>query len=646
MCACCSKPKRRCETLPAESKYSDASEAIVNQFESFSLIEDRSSTVEDDLPSASCTECREQGPPACPGSQKEVALADDDLGNRFQVAIILQVCFNEAIERGNLITMQQVLEHVTAIQEVWRQSGKGVLHFSTAAFATNMTYAALTCLESELRDTDEGISISEIAEMCCTTTLSNTEIPDSTTSGAHNLIRRLQNTETALKHYTDEHQPIKIASCSTCIQRPADYVQSAPAFGEADQSRLNSALVDNILHLITAEKARSNIVRNSSPVYADLGHILAHRDEAPNTVRLTIGLDVLSESYQAYLFNSHGRAPSAICRLTALKLAQQAAKSVHAIIDDKTCFPCRCPQTLAYHLQNLEVDLISYSKQRCWDLYFQSPWVAGNHILEMLDLCHYYGQKLFRYRHYVGSVLHSYNALQQLAGLEKVPLLEWLCTQFEATFFPGGRPKISFRPCWTRYIGARIKFKKGHRSRNQRDSWCMAIPAHAARRAAGLGVGGEARDGKDESLLSKIKQQDYNVTDAQWEAFTAGQNPQDRLKALTSAIEKELFPKDDAAIPAARVNHFTVFASCVKVISSLSDASHMDAKEQGINCICFASAILDGADRIVNARKMGKVAGAAWTKAEKEGVVDLTMKTIIENIRSDAWYAERWAWDI
>jgi hypothetical protein len=37
--------------------------------------------------------------------------------------------------------------------------------------------------------------------------------------------------------------------------------------------------------------------------------------------------------------------------------------------------------------------------------------------------------KLFAYRQYVGSVVHSYNVLQQLAGLEEFPLLEQICEQ-------------------------------------------------------------------------------------------------------------------------------------------------------------------------------------------------------------------------
>jgi hypothetical protein len=51
---------------------------------------------DDDAPIKSCTECIDQRPPGCPGNHSSIFLADDDLGDRFQVAIILQVCATNA----------------------------------------------------------------------------------------------------------------------------------------------------------------------------------------------------------------------------------------------------------------------------------------------------------------------------------------------------------------------------------------------------------------------------------------------------------------------------------------------------------------------------------------------------------------------
>ena len=170
---------------------------------------------------------------------------------------------------------------------------------------------------------------------------------------------------------------------------------------------------------------------------------------------------------------------------------------------------------------------------------------------------------------------------------------------------------------------------------------------HAARRAAGLGVGEEPLANKDECLLFKIKQQDYYMSDTQWTAVSPEKDSKSRLEALTSMIETELHPTGTMPIAAARINAFEVFELCVKIISSLSDASHTDPKEQGINCLCFASAIIDGGDRIIHARNLGNVKGAAWTKCERESVLDLIARAIKkETAPSKHRDICRWTWSI
>ncbi|RMZ77540.1 hypothetical protein DV737_g4330, partial [Chaetothyriales sp. CBS 132003] len=565
------------DTVNHEHFTTSSEEKIANRFGHIALVEEQDEDADDSIAqSASCSECRVLAPPACTGPQKDIAFADDDLARRIQVNII----------------MQEISDHVEAVKELWQQAACGSIHIVTASIMTNVACATISRLEASLRDVDESICLPEIAAMCCTVPAGDTHPDRDTPQDLHSFIKRLQTMDTAFGHYTDGHQSIKIISCSTCMQRPADFVQSAPALGQDDNSKLARALIDNLMHLLAAGPASPSIVRNSSTLYQDAKACMTRSDESAGDMKLAFGLELLAQSYKAYLLNIGPSSSPAACRLSALRLAQQAARSVKDVVVDKTSFPCQCPQTLAFHLHSLEMDLNAYAKHRCWDLYFQSPWIAGNHILEMLDLSHYYGEKLFAYRHYVGSVLHSYNILQQLAGLDKIPLLEFLCKQFESTFFPGGRPTSNFRACWTRYIGARIKFNKGHRTRNQRDSWCMAIPPHAARRAAGLGVGQKQDLGsKDVCLLFKIKQQEYKVSDAQWEA--------------------------------------------------------VDAKEKGMNCICFVSAVIQGAERIVNARRLGRTSGAAWTKDEREGVVETTSKTIAnEFVVLEQGQSSKWLWDI
>lgn len=494
---------------------------------------------------------------------------------------------------------------------------------------TNVGFASLRRLGLELLEHDTKLDISDLHQMCCS--LGGRDGRES----SHELLDSLQEVERSLGHYRDGHALSPISSCASCVQKPADYIQS-PAVHGHPRSNLLDAIIDNIIHMVITPSPTSSIVRNSTPIYPDVGYLITHLGQENQSWSAVLGLHLLRQGYKAYLRATPNPNLVSKCRITALQLAQQALAQVTAVVNDKTCFPCRCTQTLAYHLQNLEQDLLAFTKHKCWDLYFQSPWVAGNHVLEMLDLCHYYGMRLINYRHYVGAVLHSYNVLQKLAGLEQIPVLEDLCDQFQDVLFPGGvRPSYSFRASWGRYVGARLKFKKGHKNRNSRDSWCMAIPAHAARRAAGLG---STRDGNHDGptmdcLVFKLKQQGYHIGDDEWDLpdgpdvdidtdlTTVARNMQTlscRVEgsiAAASSSPSSSSGGNKTQLPVSRLNLLAIFQSCVQVVTRLSDETHKGKDEQGINCICFASAILTGADRISEARRLGKV--QAWTKDER-----------------------------
>ena len=549
-----------------------------------------------------------------------------------------------------------------SIETYWAKAGRGDMHFVAAAFATNLAVSEVSQLHRRMRDLDENIDLEQLRSKLQMLVSRNS---DNTNAEWLEVVDKLSEVKRSYEHYTEGHPLRTISSCPSCTQKPSDYAQSMNQANPSPRSSIVKALVDNIMHLVLTRTAPCAVIPNSSPVYADLGYVLAGNHDQAHEMRLQMALQTLNMSYCQFLDNS---IPSKVsfCRLTALRMAQQAIKIIGDIINDKTCFPCTCTQTLANHLRSLETDLNGFVKHKCWDLYFQSPWVAGNHILEILDLCHYYGMKLFVYRHYIGAVVHYYNILQQLAGLERIPLLEHVCEQYKDTFFPGRqRPRSNFRSCWTRYVGARLKFKKGHKSRDHRDSWCMAVPAHAARKAAGLGICGDVKEERSGCMLFKIKQQDYHMTEEQRQVLsdegiceqlenmdldqgapddlTNVDSAQQQLTAVLPSINRYLTGTDSGS-PTALLNHFAVFASCARIISSLSDASHADEKEKGMNCICFASAILGGADRIMEARRLGRVDGACWRKQEREGVLDLAMRAIREEMGEKE--VKGWRWEI
>ncbi|KIV89002.1 hypothetical protein PV10_08622 [Exophiala mesophila] len=636
LCVSCGKPEHQPRDLRRTRKSSLISEGgLINHYEALTVqdvedVADDSSETSNTSASAStspseCSECIAVAPPHCDGSGLDVFLADDDLGRAMEVTA----------------TIQRAQDIVNSVERCWESAGQGEISFVTAAFMTNVGFASLRRLGLELLEQDIKLDISDLHQICCS--IGGKDGPES----SHRLLDTLQEVERSLGHYRDGHQLTPISSCASCVQKPADYIQS-PSIHNHTRPKLLDAIIDNIIHLVVTPSPPSNIVRTSTPVYADVGYFLTHRDQEPQSWSAIMGLHLLNQGYKTYL--SSTPTPNLISkhRITALQLAQQALSHVTSIVNDKTCFPCRCTQTLGYHLQTLEHDLLDFSRHKCWDLYFQSPWVAGTHVLEILDLCHYYGMRLINYRHYVGAVLHSYNVLQKLGGLEQIPVLEDLCELFHDVLFPGGvRPSYSYRSCWGRYVGARLKFKKGHKNRNSRDSWCMAIPAHAARRAAGLGSTRESGPQQGltmDCLIFRLIKQGYHVGDEDWglqegemndaahDLTTVARN----MQILSSRVEESITWSSSSGgeggggsrLPMSRLNLLAVFQKCVDVVKRLSDETHTGKDEQGINCICFASAILTGADRISEARRLGRM--EAWTKNERACITQA--KAVISDV--------------
>ena len=309
------------------------------------------------------------------------------------------------------------------------------------------------------------------------------------------------------------------------------------------------------------------------------------------------------------------------CRLQSLKLAQEALPSLRTILEDST-MPCRCYQTLAFHLGNLELDLKTFLQEKCFDLYFQSAWVSGSHILEVHETLFYYGLRLFSYRHYVGSVMHVYHVLRELTSFQSIPLLEQLRDTFNNVLFPGGRPDRNFKACCVRYMGGRLKFNSDA-SDHKSGSHHMAIPAHTAKANAGFGLRKELNDTRFAyckiSLFYHIKEKGYHINESLWsraypvvhhktcasgkdqKGHTCTHNLPEQYNSSFSyphhppQLHKAVLTDFAGPFPIARVNFFQIYLSCVQIISIISDKTHN--KDRGRNCLCFLDAILEAADR-------------------------------------------------
>ena len=533
------------------------------------------------------------------------------------------------------------------------------MSFVVASFVTNVAFASLRQVVNELLQHDDDICLSELSKICHSFRCSfGTELRNQKIIGADaSLLNRLQHIQqTLFRSKNDGVLASRNPPCSRCAQASAKEVQSKVVTGTADSQELSSAIIDNIFNWRTSEFMTNNIVMRSTPVYPDVVDELIKDTKSKTESWLAIlGMNLMTQCYKVYLQTLKKPSWASQSRVSALKLAQQARSQITALLGDDLCFPCRCTQTLAYHLQKVLLDMHHYMSHNCWDLIYQAPWVAGNHVLEILDVCNYYGHHLLKYRHYVGAVFHSYNVLKQLGGLDEIPILEQICTQLCRISFPGGKPpKANFHASWARYVGARLKFKKGYRGKHSHDNWCLTIPAHAAQAAAGLGLADHRTTEIASCLLFQIKQQEYHITDAQWKSLhtshvrthpvrhnyevqqssdttsltTAAQNEEWNPLLLATATEAVGKEEPGRLLPMARLNLFVVFAKCVRVISRLSDKMHNEQKlGKGEYCVCFCNELLAAADRLVKDRRLGKL--AAWKKHERE-LIDDAKKAIVE----------------
>ena len=517
---------------------------------------------------------------------------------------------------------------------------------------TNVAFALLRQVVTGLLQHDESLSCSELVRICSSFRGSfETELRSQKIVGkSASLINRLQDIEQTILDCRDDAEfHLHGISCTKCGQRFANEVHSRVINGTASSRVVSIAMTENMAHWASSSFVPCNMILGSTPVCSAVAEEFdADTKDDLGSWSAILGLHLMTQGYRAHLRYIKKPALVPKSRIIALKLAQQVHSQVSRLLEDRACFPCQCAKTLGWHMGRMAFDLNLYAKHNCWDLISQTPWVAGNHVLEILSHCSYYGYYLLKYRNYAGAVLHCYNALVQFGGLEKIHLLDMISKQLLEPLFPGGQlPTSNFHACWARYVGARLKFSKNHKGKNTHETWCLSVPAHAAKVNAGIGIPGHGHNAKMGCLLFHIKEQNYHVSDAQWalvndsfaklQKMTKGsgskKGPEETAQKSSAQVEKQrLLPlavsvqamfvcPPGTTLPMARVNLFELFERCVRVVSGLSAIYHPTEHEQKQDhCVCFTNEILSGADRLVKGRRHGQA--RAWTEIERTFVKD------------------------
>lgn len=511
----------------------------------------------------------------------------------------------------------------------WEQAAKGKVPLVVATFITNFAFAAFEETEQRLK-TSCGASNPETLNITFTNLQQKLGLKTDDGGHSNSSVERLIDSLQRSWHLLVE---MKGQSPAEWHQRTMSRLPSQLLLRQGNDSASTdreclSVILHNIGTHVQANYSKNTIMRMGTPVYPEIGDFLIHDEKNGdnNGLRSSFGLQLLLESYKSYLFAAGPTYNPSNCRLQALKFAQTAITSITAVLDDST-MPCKCPGTLAYHLENIHKDFTVFLEARVFDFYFQSPWVSGSHVLEMLEALFYYGVRLFSYRNYVGSLLHAYNVLRQFTEFPSIPLLEMLCSKPADITFPGGRPTRNFKTCYVRSIGGRLRFNI-HTS-DHRGCHSMVIPSHVAKATAGFGLRKNAHDPRFDyskiSLFHHIKERGYHLDNATWERIHNLDSKTDERGAphrkdkkarscshhshssdnLTSChpthrlqtLQNVLLDDFTGPLPIARLNFLEVYLACVRTISLVSDRYHGNKAHPGQNCLCFVDALLAAADQ-------------------------------------------------
>lgn len=314
----------------------------------------------------------------------------------------------------------------------------------------------------------------------------------------------------------------------------------------------------------------------SEPLLPLMSQILRDTN-APIPIHLVFGMEMLLSTYKAFLWPD-GEPNKRNCRIVALQFANEVSQSIStaaSAIDtiDGYVEPGLVVQSL--HLRTSVESLKEYVSEQRFDLYYQAPWTAGCHIVEILDMAFATGVLLCCEIGYVCAVLHLYNALRRLdAPINKILLLDQLCQVLLDPLFLGTLPRENFISHFRRATGQRIK------KENDADgdtSVLSKATTTSLRRVTPSTL----------SVFSELHGSYYQTTNDFWVRIhmdPAIRRPtRVQLRDITKLVHSEPFsvalekiktrvlPELNSEIPVMRIDFFAIFRFCIHLLQDLGE---------------------------------------------------------------------------
>ena len=326
----------------------------------------------------------------------------------------------------------------------------------------------------------------------------------------------------------------------------------------------------------------------SEPLLPLMNQILSNTNASIPT-HLVFGMEMLLSTYKAFLWLD-GKPNKRNCRIIALQFANEVSGNMSAAVSAiDTIGECREPAVVEHslYLQIRAESLKKYACEQRFDLYYQAPWTAGCHIVEILDVAFSQGLHLCCDLGYVCAVLHLYNALRRLdTPINKILLLEQLCQMLLDPLFLGTLPRENFSSHFRRTMGQPMK-KKNDSDRNT--PVLSKATATSLRRVVRSTL----------SVFYELHGSYYQPTSDFWVRIYT--NPGIRRPSRTQVrdvtnlvhskpfnvslekIKTRVLPEFNSEIPVMRINFFAVFRFCLKLLQDLGETldQHPGISAQG-----------------------------------------------------------------
>ncbi len=315
-----------------------------------------------------------------------------------------------------------------------------------------------------------------------------------------------------------------------------------------------------------------------------------HSYVRPIPTSATYVLRLIVESCKSWYLQPREGHTVLSCRLNTLKFAQKVYKSVNSFRLSEPyeprpgcfCSDC-CNPGLMEHLRILENDLFKLISEKRWDLYHQSPIVAGFQMARILARATQLGTRFCSISQYVGVVLHLYNLLRQFDLLDEEPeLLEPLCDAIGHNIFRAPRPTDGFFSKYAAFQSMAYKFDKRTKTYTFEESNGNDRQIHLHPHSLSVMTGlndcgfkpfcnrwGPVWRGND-------KRSRVNNNGVEKMAHQIAAHP---LICVLEPLETIVCPEWEGNFPVARIDWFKVFTACTDILEKISAVHCSDPRD-------------------------------------------------------------------